>query len=97
MNLNALQGLKGSELIQELMYEVKGRDYTPEGRVWDNANSNMRLMLWNLANLNTLQHNTKFKQEWLKLPNDVKAELRGAIHELHKFVRRSDIVFGGVE
>lgn len=96
MNLNALQGLKGSELIQELMFEVNGRDYSPEGRIWDSANNRMRLMIWNLANLNKLEHNTKFKQEWLKLPNEIKAELRGAIHELHKFVKQSDVVLGGV-
>lgn len=93
MNLMALQGLKGSELIQELMFEVKGRDYVPDGRVWENSNDNMRLMLWNLANLNKLEHNVQFKKQWLALPIEVKRELSAAIRELHRFVKQCDVVF----
>lgn len=97
MNLLALQGLKGSELVQELMYEVNGRDYVPDGRVWECANSNMRLMLWNLAGLNDLQYNVQFKKQWLALPIEIKRELGAAIRELHRFVKQCDVVYEGAK
>ena len=95
MNLIALQGLKGSELIQELMFEVKGRDYVPDGRVWENSNDQMKLLIWNLAGLNDLNHNVQFKKQWLALPIEVKREIGAAIRELHRFVKQCDVVFRG--
>jgi len=91
------KALSGSALIQQLMTNVNGTDYSGEARVWNNASSNMRLMLWNLANLNQLENNTSFKRDWLRLPNHLKAELRGAIYELHRFVKQADLCLSGGE
>lgn len=84
------KALSGSELLKQLIADVNGPEYTKEGRIWNESSERMRTMLWNLANLNSLKHNTKFKADWLQLPNDIKKELRGAIQELHVFVTKCE-------
>lgn len=87
--------LCGSVLIQQLMKDVNGAAYSGEARIWNASSQNMRLMLWNLANLNHLENNTNFKQDWLKIPNHLKAELREAIYELYKFTKQANLCFSG--
>lgn len=83
--------LSGSQCIRELLKFVNGDGYGAEARIWSNSTEQMRYLLWNLANLNSLKHNVQFKKEWLGLPNDVKAALRKAIYELVQFVEYANL------
>ena len=82
-----------TSIIPQLLKDIVHKDYTPEARIWNKSSSQMRQLLWNLANLNQLEHNSQFKRDWLQLPNHLKDELRTAIQELHAFVKQSDVCF----
>lgn len=80
----------GSALLNELIKHVNGPEYTREARVWAMCSSQMRTVLWNLAGLNSWEHNSQFKEDWLKLPNELKGRIRAAIHEMAKFSKEAD-------
>lgn len=61
-----------------------------EAKIWEESPEQMRILLWNLAGMNTPSLNNQFKRDWLKLPNDAKARVRAAIHEMCRFVKSCD-------
>ena len=77
-----------------LIQSVDRIERSKEQRLWDETSAQMRQLLWSLSGNNQTELNGYFKSQWLMLPNDCKARIRAAIHEMCQFVKACDALGG---